>query len=220
MNNQTLGVIFDMDGVLVDSYRPHFDSWQEAAAANGLAMTDADFARTFGRTSAEIIEQLWPGQFDQAGKVALDNHKEEAYRQILKKHFPGMDGASGLIKALHDAGFKMAIGSSGPPENVKVVHEQLPNGKLIGVTVDRSYVTRGKPDPQVFLVAAEKLGIPPIRCAVIEDAPVGLKAARAAGMKAIGLTGTADRATLEPLADLVVESLRELTPESIRKLLA
>lgn len=218
--SEALGVIFDMDGVLVDSYRAHLDSWQRAAAAYGLSMTENDFARTFGRTSAEIIEQLWPGRFDSAGKVAFDDAKEQAYREILKTHFPAMPGASELIKSLHTAGFRMAIGSSGPPENVEVVHNQLLNGNLIEVTVNRTHVMRGKPDPQVFLVAAEKLEIPPARCAVIEDAPVGLKAARAAEMRAIGLTGTADRAVLEPLADVVVGSLHELTPQSIASLIA
>lgn len=217
--SQPLGVIFDMDGVLVDSYRAHFDSWQRAARGHGLDMTETDFARTFGRTSGEIIEQLWPSKFDAPGKIALDDQKERAYREILKEHFPAMPGATELIQSLHAAGIRMAIGSSGPPENVAVVHQQLPGGNLIEVTVNRTHVTRGKPDPQVFLVAAQKLGIPPARCAVIEDAPVGLKAARAAGMKAIGLTGTVDRATLEPLADVVVQSLNELTPNSIAGLI-
>lgn len=217
--NETLAVIFDMDGVLVDSYRAHFESWRTAAAAQGLAMTEADFSRTFGRTSAEIIEQLWPGRFDQAGKIALDDEKERDYREILKTHFPAMDGVNELIKALHAAGFRLAIGSSGPPENVAVVKNQLTSGGLIDVTVNRTHVTRGKPDPQVFLIAAEKLGVDPSRCAVIEDAPVGLKAARAAGMKAIGLTGTADLATLEPLADVVVQSLRDLAPRGITDLI-
>jgi beta-phosphoglucomutase len=130
-----------------------------------------------------------------------------------------MDGASDLIAALHQAGFAMAIGSSGPRENVELVWKALRRGDLIRAAVNGMDVTRGKPDPEIFLVAARKLGLAPGRCAVVEDAPVGLQAARRAGMAAIALTGTAPRDALAPHADLIVDSLRELSPASIVRLL-
>jgi beta-phosphoglucomutase len=109
----------------------------------------------------------------------------------------------------------MAIGSSGPKENVQVVQDCVPNGHLISATVNGLEVHRGKPDPEVFLAAAGKLGIEPRRCAVVEDAVVGVDAARRANMLSIGLLGTAARAALEVYAHWVVASLREVNPKLI-----
>jgi len=220
--SESFGVIFDMDGVLVDSYRAHLRSWQDVARGLGLEMTESDFARTFGRTSRDIIRALWPGRFDAdaAGVARFDAAKELRYREILESEFPEMRGAGELIRALHAAGFRLAIGSSGPPENVALVRRMLGGGELFDATVNGTEVTRGKPHPDVFLVAAEKLGLAPSRCAVIEDALAGLEAARRAGMVAIGLVGTVDRETMRPHADRVVDSLGELTPETIGRLVA
>ena len=210
-----LGVIFDMDGVLVDSYRPHLLSWQQAAREHGLDLSDAQFAATFGRTSRDIIHALWGERFNEAQMAAFDARKEQAYRDIIRDHFPEMDGAGDLVAALHAAGFRMAIGSSGPPENIAVVRAGLPHGELIDATVSGAEVRKGKPEPDVFLQAAGKLGLAPRCCAVIEDAPVGVEAARRAGMTAIAITGTAPRAVLAARAHRVVDSLRELAPEVI-----
>ena len=150
------GVIFDMDGVLVDSYRAHLESWRRTARAHGLSMTDDDFQRTFGRTSRDIIANLWPGKFDDEHAKGFDDHKEATYRDIFRDDFPAMDGAAELIKSLHDAGFKLAIGSSGPPANVALVREKLPNAELFDATVNGSEITRGKPEPDVVSVVCEK----------------------------------------------------------------
>jgi beta-phosphoglucomutase len=217
LTTNKLGVIFDMDGVLVDSYQTHFASWRETAAKHGLSMTQAEFAGTFGRTSRDIISILWPGKFSDAEVPLVDQDKEAIYRRMLDEGFPEMDGAGGLIAALHKSGFGIAIGSSGPPENVALVQRHISNGSFITASVNGSEVTRGKPDPQVFLKAAEKLGIAAKRCAVVEDAPVGVEAARRAGMVSIGLLGTAPAEKLAIHAHFVVESLRKLSPELIQK---
>src|SRR4051794_31882869 len=120
-----IGLIFDMDGVLVNSYRAHLESWQTTAQEFGVEMTESDFARTFGRTSREVIRQLWSAQFGgddgatSARVAAMDSKKEQAYRDVLEREFPEMDGASDLIAACHAAAFKIAIGSSAPPQNVE-----------------------------------------------------------------------------------------------------
>ena len=215
----TKAVIFDMDGVLVDSYRAHYDSWRLLGETHGLTMTEAEFSATFGRTSADIIRNLWGNAVDEADIPAWDDEKEALYRDELRKDFPAMAGAPELIGALAAAGIKMAIGSSGPPENVQLVLDCLPGAEAVEATVTGQDVTRGKPDPEVFLIAAEKLGVAPGDCAVIEDAPAGVQAARRAGMTAIALTGTADRDTLAADAHIVVESLTELSPQSIVELI-
>ncbi|HVT88244.1 MAG TPA: HAD family phosphatase [Tepidisphaeraceae bacterium] len=215
-----MGVIFDVDGVLVNSYRAHLESWQRAAAKHQLKMTEDDFARTFGRTSRDIIAHLWPGRFDEAGIGKFDEEKESAYRDILRVKFPEMAGASDLIASLHEAGFKLAIGSSGPPENVQLVKQTIRHGEFISAMVNGKDVKHGKPNPEVFLIAAKKLALEAGKCAVVEDAPVGLEAARRAGMAAIGLTGTAKRDALAVHAHVVVDHLSDLTPKIVAELIA
>jgi beta-phosphoglucomutase len=218
MSDQPRAVIFDMDGVLVNSYRAHLLSWQRTAHRFDVAMNEGDFARTFGRTSREVIRALWPDRFDDRQLAEFDAAKEQAFREILESDFPEMPGADKLIRALHDAGFKLAIASSAPPENVELAQRRLRSGELFSATVNGREVKHGKPDPEVFLIAARKLGVAPNRAVVIEDAPVGIEAAKRAGMRAIALIGTAPRERLlEKNADLVVGSLDEISPDQLSR---
>ncbi len=216
---ERLGVIFDMDGVLVDSYQAHFASWRGMAAEHGQDMTEPQFQSVFGRTSREIVAHFWGDGLSEERIAAMDDRKEVIYRQIIRADFPEMDGAHELLAALRAAGFAVAIGSSGPPANIAVALERLGGAGAVDATVSGMEVTRGKPDPQVFLLAAGKLGVRPAGCAVVEDALAGLKAARSAGMAAIAITGTFASRELSPLADLVVDALGELNPERIETLI-
>ena len=213
-----LAVIFDMDGVLVDSYHAHYESWKHLYGELGVEYSEEAFGADFGRTSRDIIRRTLGDDLTDQRVAEMDRHKEEVYRDILRANFPAMDGASELIHALAEDGFRLAIGSSGPPENVALVLECLAGGQRFDATVTADDVTRGKPDPQVFLLAAERLRVPPAACAVVEDAVHGITAAKRAGMAAIGLTGTLQRDELAA-ADAVVDSLRQLSPERIRALI-
>jgi beta-phosphoglucomutase len=218
MANSSRAVIFDVDGVLVDSYRSHLESWVLAARRHGIDITEEQFAKTFGRTSREIIAEFWGDALTAEQMRAIDDQKEAAYRDLIREHFPAMDGATELVRALHAAGFRLAVGSSGPPENIELSLTGLHCRDAFGVVVTGRDVTRGKPDPQVFQIGAERLGIAPASCVVIEDAPAGVAAARAAGMRCIALLGTATPDQLSA-ADLVVASLRELDPARIEGIL-
>ena len=213
-----LAVIFDMDGVLVDSYHAHYESWRLLYEELGTTYTDAAFAADFGRTTREILRRTIQGELSDARVGELDARKEALYRDIIRANFPAMAGAVELVQALAKDGFRLAIGSSGPPENVALVLEKLAGDRWLHVAVTGADVTRGKPDPEVFQIAAERLGVPPENCAVVEDAVHGIEAAHRAGMTAIAVTGTATRAQLAA-AELVVDGLRELTPQSIRELI-
>ena len=218
--NHEYAAIFDMDGVLVDTYHAHYRSWLAMAEPEGLKFTEAEFAQTFGRTSREIIATFWgAGRFSEAEIAALDAKKEAAFRRIIAADFPAMPGVHPLLQALRDAGFALAVGSSGPPENVDLVLEKLRARHLFAAIVTGSDVTRGKPDPQVFLIAAARLGMAAERCAVVEDAAPGVAAAQAAGMASIGLTSTGRTRESLTHADLVVGSLQELSPERMRDII-
>ncbi len=216
-------VIFDMDGVLVDSYRAHLESWQALAAEHGRTFTEAEFAATFGRTSRDIIATLWGGTVAGPDDIRrLDDRKEALFRERIVRRFPAMPGARELIDSLRAAGFRLAVGSSGPPENVAAVLSHLGPPTLFDAVVNGRDVTRGKPDPQVFLIAAERLGVPPSLCVVVEDAPPGIEAAARAGMASVALLSTGRRPQdfedVHP--SLVVSSLSGLTAASFAAILA
>lgn len=213
-----LGVIFDMDGVLVDSYDAHFESWLRMAREIGRDMTPEQFNRTFGRTSREIIAEHWGTDSLTPDEVrAFDQRKEALYREIVEHHFPAMDGARDLIRDLHASGFRLSVGSSGPPENVGLALDRLGVRDLFHAVVTGRDVSQGKPDPQVFLVAAQRLGLESRRCAVIEDAPVGITAANAAGTFSIALLSTGHTPESVTHARQVVRSLRELSATTIAR---
>jgi beta-phosphoglucomutase len=212
-------VVFDMDGVLVDTYRPHYRSWRQVAESKGLRLTEAEFAETFGRTSREVIAKFWTGDSLDAGAIAaIDDLKEAAFRQAIDADFPAMPGAVDLLVALREAGFKLAVGSSAPPANVDLVLEKMDARRMFGAIVTGADVSRGKPDPQVFLLAAERLGVSPFECVVVEDAPPGVAAAHAAGMMCIGLLSTGRTHDDLKAADAIVKSLDEISPAMLRRL--
>ncbi|REK30222.1 MAG: HAD family phosphatase [Planctomycetota bacterium] len=213
-------VIFDVDGVLIDSYNAHFESWQRLAAENGLTMSEAEFARDFGRTSREIIADLWPSAAESEARVAeMDDRKEALYREIIEADFPAMAGAVELIDALDAAGFLLGVGSSGPPENVALTLARLNRQDRFGSVVTGADVTAGKPNPEVFLTAAGRLGVSPACCAVIEDAAAGITAANAAGMQSIGLVSRGRRREALSAAHRIVDRLDELSAASIAELI-
>jgi beta-phosphoglucomutase family hydrolase len=213
-----LAVIFDVDGVLTDSYDAHFQSWQQLFAELDAEFTEDQFRQTFGRTNRDIFTELYPGQMDDDEMRRLGDRKEVLYREVVAKAFIPLPGAVELIDALDAAGFRLAVGSSGPPENIRLTLDKLGRASRFAAMVTGRDVTRGKPDPQVFLLAAERLGLPPAHCAVIEDAPQGIEAGNRAGMTSIALTGTATREKLAH-AQLVVDTLTELSPKQIAMLI-
>jgi len=220
MTNQPLGIIFDVDGVLIDSYQAHFDAWNIIGKDWGFSIDEQTFATSFGRTSREAIvdvfrmKDLSPEQIKE-----LDEIKEAKYRDLLADTFPELAGAGKFIDALHAAGFRIGVGSSGPPPNVDLAVDKLERRHKISAIITGRDVTRGKPDPQVFLLAAERMGVPPARCCVVEDAPAGIEAAHRAGMKCIAVTSTGRTAAEQRAAELIVPTLEEMTPARVQQLI-
>jgi beta-phosphoglucomutase len=214
-------VIFDVDGVLVDSYDAHLRSWQAVARDDGVSFSEGDFVVTFGRTSREIIERVWA--ITDRGRIrAIDDRKEALYRDLVAQSFPVMDGAVELIDALASAGFRLAMGSSGPPENLQVALDGLNRRNRFTAVVSGRDVTRGKPAPEVFLLAAKRIGVPPARCVVIEDAPAGVQAAHAAGIRCVALLSRGrQRSDFDELRpERIINSLRELSPPQLAALIS
>lgn len=218
------GAIFDLDGTLVDSYDAHLDAWRLVARELGHELAVEQFQRQFGRTNEPIIAEIceWAGRAvpDAAGVAAIAERKESLYRARIAAAFPVMPGGPALLQSLDAAGWRLAVGSSGPPENVRVAVAGLGAESLFRHCVTGADVSRGKPDPEVFLLAAERLGVPPRRTIVVEDAPAGIEAARRAGMACVGLASKGRAREELAGADLVVDALAALSPERLEALLA
>lgn len=212
-------VIFDIDGVLVDSFHAHFLSWRHLGNEHGVKVTEEQFAATFGRTSRDILSSHWDKPLDERDVQRLDARKEELYREIVRADFPTMYGAERLLDDLAAAGVAIAVGSSGPPENVELVVEKLGRHRF-AACVNGFDVEHGKPAPDIFLTAARRLGAEPSECVVVEDAVPGIQAAKAAGMAAVALVSTGhtryELAAAHP--DLVVGWLDELSVDILKHL--
>ncbi|MHC4518993.1 MAG: HAD family hydrolase [Planctomycetota bacterium] len=215
--NGKLGVIFDFDGVLVDSGWAHRQAWYDLAEAEGLAMSDAFFSATFGMQNDTILPMLYPG-ITKGEIERLSDWKEQRYRDLVRSRPEPAEGAMALLGDLKAKGFKVAIGSSAPRANVEVFREALQLDHHIDARVTKEQVTEGKPSPRTFLKAAEALSLPPGRCAVVEDAVHGVEAGKAGGMPVVAVTTTRTREELS-LADRVVDSLAELEAEDFLMLL-
>ena len=220
MQKPRIGVIFDVDGVLVDSGAAHAASWRCVAEQHAIHVSDEEFKRTFGQPSRDIIRILWGPGVDDEQVARLDDEKEAAYRRLITGAVPLMPGVHEAVRALRDAGLVLAVASSGPQANVELVLREGDLGQYFDAVVTGFDVERGKPAPDCFLLAADRAGIDPRACVVVEDAPVGIEAARAARMQAIGFVGTHPAARLAAAgAALTVERLCDITPVVIEGLL-
>ncbi|MFX1573505.1 MAG: HAD family hydrolase [Promethearchaeota archaeon] len=211
-------VIFDMDGVLADTEPIHFESWVKMANEIGAKFTREFFKQTFGQQSPTITRKLVGPSIDETLIIQWSNLKESYYREMVKDKLELLPGVIDIIKDLKSEGFKLAIGSSGPSENVELLLTTLKIKNLFDNIITAADVRKGKPEPDVFLVAANLLGIDPKKCIVIEDAPVGIQAANNAGMKSIALTTTHNTEELQE-ANLVVQDLSLISINDIKKLL-
>jgi HAD superfamily hydrolase (TIGR01509 family) len=199
-------VLWDLDGTLVDSGEYHWRAWREIMDAEGRPISRQEFLDSFGQRNDRILT-TWMGEGISPETIArLGDAKEARYRQLARDEgLEPLPGAAAWVERLHAAGWRQAIASSAPAENVRVMLSVLHLDQLFDAVAAAEDVTAGKPDPQVFLVAARKLGVEPARSVVVEDAAAGIEAARRAGMKSIGVSATA---TLD--ADVCVRSLADL----------
>ena len=216
--NYSWGVLFDWDGVVIDSSSQHERSWELLAAERGLALPEGHFKKGFGKKNEIIIPTLgWGDDPLLIGKLA--DRKEALYRELVAAEgVTILPGALELLQALKEKGIPRAVGSSTPRENLDALFASTGLNLLFDAVVCGSDVSHGKPDPEVFLSGAEKLGLPRQRCIVIEDAFAGIEAAHRAGMKVVGVATTNPVDSLT-MCDLAVVSLEEVTPHRLSKLL-
>ena len=212
-------VIWDMDGVIADTAPYHFKAWQGVFQKRGVTFTEEDFRRNFGQRNDTIIrntlgEGVSPSEID-----AIASEKEGSFRQRVRQNIKPLPGAIKLIKSLKAYGFCMALASSAPIENIQLVTRGLGIDMCFQSIITGRDVTEGKPSPQGFLLAAQRLGVEPRNCIVIEDAVAGVTAAKRAGMRCLAVTNTHPRTSLIE-ADLIVDTLETVTVNDLEGLLS
>ena len=208
--------LWDVDGTLIDTREYHWLSWQGALAAEDFRVTRGQFEKTFGRRNDEILRAYFPA-YTAEDIARVGEAKEAAYRALVRERgVELLPGVRRWLDGLKDAGWLQAVASSAPRRNLDAIISALGLGKYFAAVAAAEDVTEGKPDPQVFLAAAAKLGVGPRACVVIEDAPAGTEAARRAGMRSIGVLSS----HAELRADIVVRTLEELHDDAFDELLA
>jgi beta-phosphoglucomutase family hydrolase len=218
IKDKTKAVIWDMDGVIADTAEYHLIGWQMVFQRRGANYSAEDFRFNTGKRSDTIVksvlgENLLPDEI--AGIV---REKDETFRQLIGENIKSFPGVAKLIVSLKKHKFKIAIASSAPMENILLIIKSLKVHSYFDAIISGWEVSRGKPDPQTFLLAAEKLGVEPKCCIVIEDAIAGVTASKRANMHCVAVTNTTPKEELKE-ADIITDTLEDITINTLKKLL-
>ncbi len=213
---RVLGILWDMDGVLVDTSEFHFQAWHDVLAAYGFSFTREVHHQVFGMNNAGILsrvlgEKLTPELLSEIGDI-----KEERFRAAVRGHARPLPGVRMWLQRLQETGARQAVASSAPMANITALIDELGLRPYFDAIVPGADLP-GKPEPVIFLKAAQSLGLQPEDCVVIEDAIAGVAAAKRAGMKCIAVMTTNPAEALSA-ADLIVERLDALPEDAFRRL--
>jgi beta-phosphoglucomutase family hydrolase len=212
-SNHNYAIIWDMDGVIVDTGEYHYQSWVQTFDELDVPFSKEQFRATFGMNNAGILEIICGRKLPPDEEVRIGEYKEEIFRELIKGKAKLLPGIENALKNFSEWKLKQAIASSAPPKNIDVLVKELGIGKYFDAAIS-GWDIPGKPDPGVFLKAAQQLNVEPEKCAVIEDAIAGVEGAKNAGMKCIAVTTTNSSEALSK-ANLVYESLVELNRRTL-----
>jgi len=206
----SFGVIFDMDGVIINNNDWHLKSWLIFAKRLGMALTEDEFEdKVFGKTNEQILAVAFPDE-SEAQLKAWSLEKEAHYREIYAPDFKLADGLLPFLEGLKERKIPVAVASNAPLVNVDFALDLGDIRNYFDVIMYAGLVANPKPAPDIYLKSAELLGFEPQSCFVIEDSPVGLAAANAAGCRALAITSTFSQEKLTPISEKVFDSFDEI----------
>ena len=184
------GIIFDMDGTMVDNMMIHHRAWQKQLASLGLEMSLEEVQEKIHGVNHEILERLFGDRFTPEERLQIANAKEAAYREIFLPELQLIEGLAGFLEEIHQAGIPMAIGTAAPPGNANFVLDNLDLRQYFKGIFHSDSVKKGKPDPEIFQLAAASMGLQPSDCVVFEDSVAGAATSYNAGSQSIIITTT------------------------------
>ena len=214
--------LFDMDGVIVDNTNFHINAWLQFSQRHGRPITKDQYLENInGRVSADAMAYTFGRTVSADELVEFTEEKEGIYRELYGPHLQPAPGLLPFLDALKAENVRLAVGTSAPVSNVLFTLDGLPLRPYFDAIVDASMIRHGKPNPEIYLTAADRVGIDPARCVVFEDALAGIEAGVRAGMNVIGLTTTHTRAELNDSgAALIVDDFTALTVDAVRALIS
>jgi beta-phosphoglucomutase len=221
MPNTSFAALFDMDGVLIANTEFHINAWLQFAQNHGFPLTKEQYLENInGHVSADAMAYVFQRPISPGELIVLTEEKEAIYRELYRPHLQPTTGLLPFLDALKAQSIPMAVGTSAPESNVLFTLDGLSLRPYFNAIVDASMIHRGKPDPEIYLTAAERVGVEPARCVVFEDALAGIEAGLSAGMTVIGLatTHTHDELT-DTGVSLIIDDFTQLTPETVQKLI-
>ncbi len=215
----TFAILFDMDGVIVDSNPYHKLAFQAFLKQYNISLTDDELkVYVYGRTNQEGMPYIFKRELSSEELTQRANEKEALFRDIYKTDIQPVKGLIPFLQMLKAHRVKAAVGTSAPTANLDFIVDALDIRSYFDVLIDSTGLSRGKPDPEIYLKAAGLLGISPERCIVIEDSLAGVQAGLNAGMKVIGITTTHSAEELSN-THLIIRDFEGLTYEKVRELL-
>ena len=221
MNSNAIGALFDWDGVIIDSHNQHEKSWSKLAEEENEVLPDDFFKMTFGMRNENIIPNFfgnWIDVTNQEEVTRLADRKEEIYREIIiSDGIEPLPGVRDLLQSLKSEEIACSIASSTPIANIETVMGMIELSDYFDAITAAEDVSNGKPNPEVFLKAAEKIKVDPKNCVVFEDAHVGIEAGLAANMQVIAVATTHPVDSLGN-AHMVTENLKSIDAEKIMEL--
>ena len=210
LNGKVEALIFDMDGTMIDSMPWHARSWVEFVARHGLKLDVSDIlARTTGRTGAECMRELFQREIQEEESLKLIHEKESIYRELFAPVFAEVSGFRAFATQARARGLKLGVGTAGDKHNIAFAFSHLKMEPAPHAVVGGDEGLPGKPEPAIFLEAAQRMGAEASACIVFEDAPFGIEAARRAGMRAVAVCSSHSAAELA--GDHVIASVRDYT---------
>lgn len=221
-HNPYRAALFDMDGTLVDNSEVHVRAFEQFCNRYYVSDWREKLNRAFGMGSDDIMRMLLPeAVIHEKGLKALGDEKEQIYREIYAPEIRPVAGLEALLELLTRSGIRCAVGSSGCSENVDFVLSKCKIEGFFEARISGDMVTRCKPEPEIYITAANALGVKPEECIIFEDARAGFEAARRAGAGlVVGIATTLKKEVIlaEKLADVVVEDFTEIdSPDRLRK---
>jgi beta-phosphoglucomutase family hydrolase len=205
--------IFDLDGTLIYNNSFHLQSWLQYLKDMNREMSEEEYkANVNGRTNKDVIEYIYQRKMDDKEAMKYAHEKEAIYRQLYAPYIKPVAGLLELLEKLRSLSIPMAIATSGIQVNIDFLFEHIPIRSYFDVIVNSAHISKGKPDPEIYIKTAELLKVSPAECLVFEDAVVGINSAKAAGMKVVGVLTTHKAEELSG-ADILIKDFSELVAE-------